>query len=135
MVVYAQNQKVSGVIKDETGSELIGITVLEKGTTNGTLTDLNGTYTIQLTTDNPTLVFSFVGLKTEEIKVGSNTNIDLTMKEDVQQLQEVVVLGFGTQKKVNLSGAVDQIDPEIIEKRPISSVAQGLQGLVPKPQY
>ncbi len=131
MAVFAQNPKVSGVIKDENGSELIGITVLEKGTTNGTLTDLNGTYTIQLTTVNPTLVFSFVGLKTEEIKVGSNTNIDLMMKEDVQQLQEVVVLGFGTQKKVNLSGAVDQIDPEIIEKRPISSVAQGLQGLVP----
>lgn len=124
-------QKVSGKVTDEPGEFLIGVSVLEKGTTNGTITDVEGNYQITLTNEDPTLIFSSIGYLTKEIVVNNQGVLNVVLTEDVAQLQEVVVVGFGTQKRVNLSGAVDQIDAQAIANRPISNTAQGLQGMIP----
>ncbi len=124
-------QTVSGTIQDPQGGTLVGASVLEKGTNNGTIADVEGNYQITLTTGEPTLLFSFIGYLTEEIPVNNQSSLNVTLREDVAQLEEIVVVGFGTQKRVNLSGAVDQIDAKAIENRPIANTAQGLQGLIP----
>ncbi len=124
-------QNVSGKVADEKGEALVGVSVVEKGTTNGTISDVDGSYQLNLSSDNPVLLYSFIGYLTAEIPVNNRDVIDVVLQEDVAELQEVVVVGYGTQKRVNLSGAVDQIDAQTIEQRPISSVAQGLQGVVP----
>ena len=129
--LFAQERIVSGVLTDESGESLTGVTILEKGTTNGSISDATGAYRLRLTGENPVLIFSFVGYATQEEVVGQRTVIDIRMLEDVQQLQELVVIGYGTQKKVNVSGAVDQVDAKQLENRPISSLAQGLQGTIP----
>lgn len=127
----AQNIRVSGIVQDEQSKQpLIGVSVNVKGTTTGTVTDLDGKYALEAPAEG-TLVFSYVGMETTEIPVGGRTTIDLNMLEDAVGLSEVVVVGYGTQKKANLSGAVDQITPEQIQSRPISNLAQGLQGISP----
>ena len=128
--VYGQTT-VSGTVTDENGAELVGVSVLEKGTTNGTISDIDGSYRLSVRGDDPELAFSFIGYTTTEVPVNNRSQIDVTLREDVAQLQEIVVVGYGTQKKVNLSGAVDQIDAETLESRPISNTAQGLQGVIP----
>lgn len=122
---------VSGTVLSDEGDPLIGVTVLVKGTTLGTVTDFDGKYTIELEDGNRTLVFSYTGYRTQEVAVNGRTTIDLTLQVDVAALEEVVVVGYGTQKKVNLTGAVSSISSEALENRPIASVGQGLQGLVP----
>lgn len=123
---------VSGKITDAVSKEPIpGVSVLEKGTSNGTITDVDGAYTLTLKSETPVLVFSFVGYATREVPVNGQQTIDVLMEEDRNQLQEVVVVGFGTEKRVNLSGAVDQVDSRVLESRPIANIAQGLQGMIP----
>lgn len=129
-LVYAQTT-ISGTVTDENGAELVGVSVLEKGTTNGTISEIDGSYRLSVKGDDPELAFSFIGYTTTEVAVNNRSQIDVTLREDVAQLQEIVVVGYGTQKKVNLSGAVDQIDAETLESRPISNTAQGLQGVIP----
>lgn len=127
----AQNLRVSGTVQEEASSlPLIGVSVTVKGTTTGTVTDLDGKYTLEAPGD-ATLIFSYVGMMAQEVEVNGRTTIDLMMKEDAVGLSEVVVVGYGVQKKANLSGAVDQITPEQIQSRPISNLAQGLQGVSP----
>ncbi|MGB3617331.1 MAG: TonB-dependent receptor plug domain-containing protein, partial [Catalinimonas sp.] len=122
---------LTGTVQDTGGEPLAGVSVLEKGTTRGTITDVNGRFRFIPTDEAEALVFSFVGFMTQELPLDGRAQFDVTLEEDVMQLQDVVVVGFGTQKRANLSGAVDQVDARVLESRPISNVAQGLQGLVP----
>ena len=127
----AQQNIVSGTVADPQGEPLPGVNVIIKGTTNGTITDFEGKYSIGISDQEATLVFTFIGYQTLEEPLNGRSTIDVSMVEDIKALQEVVVVGYGTQKKVNLSGAVDQVDKKALEDRPIQTIAQGLQGTVP----
>lgn len=122
---------VTGKVTDENAEPLPGVNILEKGTTNGTTTDQNGDYT--LIVDNPEviLVFSFIGYSSQEVKVGNQSQINVSLMPDVKSLQEVVVVGYGTQKKVNLTGAVASVTGENMTKRPVANAATMLQGAMP----
>lgn len=121
---------IQGKVIDSKGEPLIGVSVTVKGTTNGTLTDMDGGYSIS-TTANATLTFTYVGYKPQSIVVGNQKTINVTMIEDAQMMSEVVVVGFGVQKKENLTGAVASVDVgKTLDSRPISDVGRGLQGAV-----
>uniref|UniRef100_UPI00359CB1BF SusC/RagA family TonB-linked outer membrane protein n=1 Tax=Bacteroides thetaiotaomicron TaxID=818 RepID=UPI00359CB1BF len=126
--VQQQKQSISGIVKDASGEPVIGVSILEKGTGNGTITDLDGRFTINVNS-NAILVISYIGYKTIEVK--ATPNMSLTLKEDTEMLDEVVVVGFGTQKKVNLTGAVDVVDNKQLSERPVSNAVQALQGVAP----
>lgn len=129
--VMAQRTTVQGTITDAAdGSPIVGANVLIKSTTNGTITDVDGKYTLEAG-GSDILVISFIGYMTEEVAVANRTSINVALNVNTTSLQEVVVVGFGEQKKANLSGAVDFIDSKVLEARPIQSVAQGLQGTIP----
>ena len=119
---------ILGKVTDSSGGSLPGVSVVVKGTTNGTITDANGDYTITKVPENAILQFSFVGMKTQEISVVSKTTINVTLAEDAIGIEEVVAVGYGTQKKVNLTGAVASIGEELISNRPSTTVVQLLQG-------
>jgi TonB-linked SusC/RagA family outer membrane protein len=123
--------KVSGTLTDaETGTALIGATVQVKGTTNGTSTDLDGNYSIEATDGNATLVFSYIGYINQEIVVGNQSTINVSLVPDVQSLNEVVVVGYGAVKKMDLTGAVDQLQSkDIIRANPVQA-ARAIQGQV-----
>ncbi len=128
----AQPVTVTGQVTTRaTGEGLPGVSVLVKGTNTGTITDVDGQYKLEVPGPQATLVFSYVGYTTREVSVDSRSVVDVQLIEDTRALQEVVVIGYGTEKKVNLSGAVDQIDAREIQERPVTNVAQGLQGMVP----
>ncbi len=127
---YAQ-KTVSGVVKDEGGFPLPGVAVVVKGTTQGTVTGIDGDFTLVNVKSEATLVFSFVGMKSHEIQVGDKNKISVVMKTESIGLEEVVAIGYGTQKKVNLTGSVAMATSERLENRPIVSVGQGLQGVIP----
>ena len=103
-VIYAQTS-VNGTVTDENGEALPGATVVEKGTTNGTVTDVEGRYRLSVSNGSATLVISFVGYTREEIPVGNRTTIDVNLTPDISSLQEVVVVGYGTQKRSQVAGA------------------------------
>ena len=126
-----QQFTVTGTVKDEKGEVLPGVNIVEKGTTNGTISDGNGHYTLKVSTPEATLVFSFVGYKTQEVDVNKRSVVDVSLEEEAIGLQEVVTVGYGTQKKVNLTGAVSMVTSERLQDRPISSVGRGLQGVIP----
>lgn len=118
---------VSGTVTDNGGVPLVGANVLEKGTNNGTQTDFDGKYTLEVA-NGATLVFSYVGFQTSEIAVGGQTQINLTMEEDAAALDEVVVTGYGSQSKRDLTGAVSTVDTEELLAVPATTFAQQLQG-------
>ncbi len=122
---------ISGTVISDEGEPLIGVTILVKGTGQGTVTDVDGTYVLNTDEEDGILVFSYTGYKTQEVAVNGRSVINITMESDIAALEEVVVVGYGTQKKVNLTGAVSSITSEALENRPIASVEHGLQGLVP----
>ncbi|NND35112.1 MAG: SusC/RagA family TonB-linked outer membrane protein, partial [Saprospiraceae bacterium] len=122
---------VSGRVQSEDGEPLIGVTILEEGTSNGTVTDFDGTYSMTVADDDAVLIFSYTGYKSTSVQVSGRNVIDLTLEVEVSSLDEVVVIGYGTQKKANLTGAVAAISSEELEQRPIASVGMGLQGLIP----
>jgi TonB-linked SusC/RagA family outer membrane protein len=126
-----QQKTVSGKVIDEKGEPLPGVTVLIKGTTQGNVTDMDGDYTITNIPDGTVLRFSFVGMLTQEIEVGSQTNINVTMRVDAIGLDEVVAIGYGTQKKAALTSAIDVVDSERLSNRPVSSTSSLLQGVAP----
>jgi TonB-linked SusC/RagA family outer membrane protein len=128
----AQQQSVlTGKVSDENGEPLPGVTVVIKGTTQGTVTNLDGLYTLSGVSEKAILEFTFIGLKTQDIEVGTQTTINVTMFEDAVGIEEVVVIGYGTQKKVNLTSAVQMVDTKDLENRPVKSVAQMLSASVP----
>ncbi|MGV8135656.1 MAG: TonB-dependent receptor [Mangrovibacterium sp.] len=129
--VIQQQKSISGKVTDSSGASLPGVTVLIKGTTQGIITDTNGKYSFANVLPDATLVFSFVGMKTQEISVKGKTGINIVMEEDAIGIEEVVAVGYGTQKKVNLTGAVGVASSERLENRTITSVGQGLQGVIP----
>lgn len=118
----AQGLTVTGVVKDQSGEALIGVNVMEKGTTNGSITDIDGKYSVTVTGKNPILVFSYIGYLTQEIPVSNRKVINLTMKEDSEELEEVVVIGYGTAKKKDLTGAISSVRTENLEKESPRSV-------------
>lgn len=129
--VLAQEIQIKGTVVSSTGNEALpGVSVAIKGTTNGTITDANGEFGILAPKDG-VLIFSFIGMRTQEIAINNQTLINVKMEEETTGLEEVVVVGYGTQKKVNLSGAVNAIDTKELESRPITSLSQGLQGAAP----
>lgn len=131
-LVSQQQKNVSGKVTDSAGSSLPGVSIVVKGTTNGIITDTNGNYTLANVPSDATLVFSFVGMKMQEIIVGGKKNINVTLNEETVGIEEVVAIGYGTQKKVNLTGAVSQVKVDrILGDRPLSSVATALQGTIP----
>lgn len=129
MNISQQNGKATGTVSDEFGP-VAGASVVVKGTTNGTMTDMNGTFTVENVKVGDILQISFVGYKTIDI-VWNNKPLTIELKEDTQMLDEVVVVGFGTQKKVNLTGSVSVVSADELASRPVSNVTQALQGLVP----
>lgn len=122
---------VTGVVVDASGVPLIGVNVLEKGTTNGTITDFNGKFTLNVSSPNAKLVISYIGYVSQEVLAPKNGELKVVLKEDTETLEEVVVVGYGTQKKANLSGSVSSVDSEQLQNRPIQNVSSGLQGLMP----
>ncbi len=131
-LLYAQERNVSGVVTSVDENEpLPGVNILVKGSTQGTVTDVDGKYTLAVPGPETILVFSSVGYATEETEVGSRTQINLSMAPDLQSLQEIVVVGYGEKKKENLTGAVSAIESEEINKRPVLSADQALQGIAP----
>ena len=123
-------QQIKGTIVSEKGEPIIGASVIEKGTTNGVMSDIDGKFSIQIS-ENATLSISYIGFVPAEEVVGNKRELNITLKEDTQFLEEVVVVGFSTQKKVNLTGAVGVIDAKALEQRPVMTASQALQGLVP----
>ena len=126
-----QNNSVSGEVTDTGGEPLPGVTVTIKGTTQGTVTDLNGNYSIPNIPEGATLVFSYIGMKTQEIVVTNQTLINVEMEVDAIGIEEVVAVGYGTQKKANLTGAVSTVSLPQMEKRTVAQTSLALQGLVP----
>ena len=124
-------QQITGTITDVNGQPVPGVNIREKGTGNGAQSDFDGGFAITPSKANTVLVFSFVGFKTQEVTVTNQKVLKITLEEDIAALDEVVVVGYGTQKKVNLTAAVSQIGAETFENRPSANVARSLQGSVP----
>jgi TonB-linked SusC/RagA family outer membrane protein len=126
-----QQNSVSGKVTDTGNQPLPGVTVLLKGTTQGAVTNADGNYTLSDIPENATLQFSFVGMLTQEILVGNQVSINITMAEDAIGIEEVVAIGYGTQKKVNVTGSVQSITSEQLLKRNVANSSSALQGLAP----
>lgn len=122
--------KITGRVLDNNGEPIIGASVVEQGTKNGTVTDIDGNFVLNSSKENPTLDISYIGFLPQQVKVnGGNSTIHL--KEDAQNLSEVVVVGYGTMKKADLTGAVSSVNGTEIASRPVTDATQSLQGLVP----
>jgi TonB-linked SusC/RagA family outer membrane protein len=130
MYVSQQESQCKGVVLDETGETVIGASVLVKGTSNGTITGLDGSFSIPNVKKGAVVVISYVGYKDVEL-TWNGTDIRVVMESDTEQLDEVVVVGYGVQKKVNLTGAVSSVKGDAFETRPLADATQGLQGMVP----
>jgi len=130
--LFAEQQQrgVSGTVTDESGQPLPGVTIVIKGTTQGTVTNADGNYSLANIPENATLVFSFVGMRTQEVEIGNQTVVNITMVMDVIGIEEVVAVGYGTMRKSDLTGAVSKVSSEVLVKLPVSSVSQALQGKV-----
>lgn len=122
-----QQNSVSGTVTDESGQPLPGVTVVIKGSTEGTVTNTDGEYSFAGIPDDVTLVFSFVGMKTQEVVVGTQAQIDITMEEDFIGIEEVVAIGYGTMKKSDLTGAIAQINPQDMEEKITSNMTDLLR--------
>lgn len=124
----AQQKSISGTVTDEAGQPLPGVTVLIKGTTNGTVTNMDGNYSITNIPEDATLVFSFVGMISQEVVIGAQTSINVIMVTDAIDIDEVVAIGYGTMKKINLTGAVDHITSETLSALNVNTMGEALQG-------
>ena len=122
---------VTGTVTDDIGAPLPGVTVFIKGTAIGSVTNIDGVYTLSVPNDAKSLMFSFIGLKTQEIEIGTQTTINVKMEADVIGLEEVVAIGYGTVKKKDLTGAVTQINAEKLEKEATSNITSMLRGAMP----
>ena len=125
-----QGIQISGTIKDDGGQPIPGVNVIEKGTTNGVATDTDGKYSLLVSNESAILVYSFIGYTTQELAVNGRSNIDVSMASDMKTLQEVVVVGYGTQLKKDLTGSVSNISDERLLDRPAFNVAQAIGGKI-----
>lgn len=126
-----QSKLISGTVVDASDQSIIGVNVLELGTTNGTTTDFDGKFSLTVASGNSVIAISYIGFLSQQITVGNQSHLSITLREDARGLEEVVVVGYGTQKRVNLTGAVEQVTSEVFENRPMANITQGLQGAVP----
>jgi TonB-linked SusC/RagA family outer membrane protein len=134
--VKAENQDnvftVKGAVTDADGEPLPGVNVFEQGNpTNGVITGIDGNYSIQISSPDAILSFTYIGFEAQDVNVTGRSNINITLVEEFTDLDEVVVVGYGTQRKVNLTGAVTTIDGEALESRPTENILKSLQGTVP----
>lgn len=127
-----QNDKrrVAGRVYDEKGEELIGVNVIEKGTTNGVVTDVNGIFTIFTENQNPVLVISYIGFINKEVQVGKIDIVDITLVEDISELDEVVVVGYGTQKKASVVASISTVQPQKLRVGTSRSMSNNLSGML-----
>lgn len=123
-----QQITITGMVVDENNKPIPGVNVIEEGTQNGVITDLNGQYTITVSSSESILIFSFVGYLSENVIVGTSTQIDMALVPDVEELDEVIVVGYGTQKRSDITGSVAQMDAEGLAERPLTRVDQALVG-------
>lgn len=132
-VAHAQVRNITGIVKSDDGSPLPGASIVEKGTSNGTVTDTDGVYKLTVSSSDAVIVVSFIGMTPKEVTVGNQSSIDVQMEADLTTLNEVVVVdfGYGTVKKSDLTGAVASLSGKDIERLPISSTAQALTGRLP----
>ena len=130
-MAFAQQKTVTGKIIDQTGASLPGVTVLIKGTTVGVITDNDGNYSLTKVPQNGTLIISFVGMKSQEIAVGGKNVINVTLLSDVIGIEEVVAVGYGTQKRANVVGAVASVEGEKLTAIPAMNVSNAISGLIP----
>lgn len=131
LVQQASEKTITGIVTDESGEPIIGANVVEKGTTNGTVTDINGNFTLSVS-DNSVLQVSYIGYMLHEVATKNSKQFKVTLKEDSQSLDEVVVVGFGTQKKANLTGAVGAVQMDkVLGDRPVTGLGAALQGAIP----
>ncbi|SDS36550.1 TonB-dependent receptor [Gramella sp. MAR_2010_147] len=130
--LWAQQKEITGDVFDEDGLPLPGVTVMVQNTSNGTVTDFDGHFELSVPDAGETiLVFSSLGFQTQEVKLGNQSQFQITLQTDTESLDEVVVVGYGNQKRKDLTGAVSTIDTEVLESRPITDVGRGLQGTSP----
>lgn len=130
--VKAQDIKhtVTGVVSTTDGESAIGVQILEKGTINGTTTSIDGDYSLTLMDKNATLVFSYVGMITEEVKVAGQTTINVVLQEKTIEMDEIIVIGYGTTKKSDLTGSVASIKSDLLENKPVASFDNALRGQI-----
>ncbi len=128
--ISQQSGKITGIVEDSFGP-VAGASVVVKGTTNGNITDMNGQFMLEGVKNGDIIQVSYIGYVTKEITFTGQTTLKISLEEDTQNLDEVVVVGFGTQKKVNLTGSVGTVDSKVLESRPVQNAVQALQGLVP----
>lgn len=126
-----QAPRVTGIVKDNTGEPIIGVNVIIKGTSNGTITDANGNFFLSNVKGTDVLVFSYIGYVSHEINVGNRSQFNVTLAEDSETLDEVVVIGYGTVKRRDLTGSVASVSGDRLLKNPVSNVAEALQGQLP----
>lgn len=126
---WAQNIQLTGVVTDTTGEPIIGASVVEKGTTNGIITDFDGKFSLGVA-PKATIVISYVGFQTQEIAVNGRTRIETVLKEDTEMLDEIVVVGYGTMKKSDMTGAISSVDVDDLTKRTTTNPAEALQGKI-----
>ncbi|MDP4205860.1 MAG: TonB-dependent receptor [Bacteroidota bacterium] len=126
-----QKKRVTGKVTNASGAVLAGVSVLAKGTNSGAVSDINGNYSIEVPEGVKSVIFSFIGMISQEIPIGSKSSINVVMHDANVGLDEVVAVGYGVQKKVNLTGAVGQVGSKALVNRPIPNAAVGLQGLIP----
>lgn len=127
---FAQQKTIKGTVVDVTGEPLIGVNVAVKGTTIGIITDIDGNYTLEVPSKS-TIVFSYIGYQAQEVPVGNQSTINVTLKEDAQKLEEVVVVGYGTQKKVTVTGSVASVSGEELKASPTTNLSNGIVGRMP----
>lgn len=130
VVQQPSGKRITGRVVDVNGEAIIGANIIEKGTSNGTITDIDGSFTMDVD-DDAVLRVSYIGYLEQEVNTTGQTMINIVLREDTKTLEELVVVGYGTQKKVNLTGAVDQVTGDAFEGRSISNINQGLQGVMP----
>ena len=125
---FAQTRTVSGSVLDATGAGLPGVSVTIKNTSAGTVTDFDGNYTLSGVNNQSVLMFSYIGFVTQEVAVGSADRLDVNMAEDATLISEIVVTGYGTQRKSQVTGAISSISSKEISEIPITNLAQALTG-------
>ena len=129
--VYAQNISVRGVVLDDMNEPLPGANVYIKGTSKGTMTDIDGKFTLQVPNSKSILVISYIGYKDKEITVGKQQDLKVVLESNSELIDEVVIVGFGTQKKINLTGSVSSVSAKELEERPQPNVQNMIQGKIP----
>lgn len=130
-VTQQSGKIVKGVVTDETGLSVIGANVFVKGTSMGTITDMEGNFSLEVPSDNAVLVISYIGYVEQQLPVKNRKNWSIVLKEDAQNLDEVVVVGYGTQRKGNIATSVSTVRAEMLQNRPVQTVGEALQGQIP----